>query len=78
MGVYTDDSSIGNNKNDFKKLLKLCERRKVDMIMCNSQEHLSEKTKQLNEMGIPIYVLEESMIIDHEVGRDSLTRRMSG
>jgi len=72
VGVYTDESSIGNNKNDFKKLLKLCERRKIDMIMCSSQEHLSEKTKLLNEMGITIYVLEDSKIIDHKVGQDSL------
>ncbi len=41
----------------------LCEKRKIDMIMCSSQEHLSEKTKLLNEIGISIYVLEESRLI---------------
>ncbi len=78
VGVYTDNGSIGNNKNDFRKLMKLCERRKVDMIMCSSKEHLSEKITLLNKIGIPIYIIEESRIIDHEVGLDSLTRRMSG
>lgn len=78
VGVYSDDSSIGNNKNDFKKLLKLCERRKVDMIMCSYLEDLTEKMKLLNKIEIPIYVLEESRIIDHEVGLNSVTRRMSG
>lgn len=76
VGVYTDDSGIGNNKNDFKKLLKLCERRKIDMIMCSSQEHLSEKTSLLNKIGIPIYVLDESRIIEHEVGLDSLIAQL--
>ncbi len=70
VGVYTDDSS-NKNKNDFRKLLKLCERRKVDMIMCSSLEHLSEKAVLLIEMGIPIYALEESRIIDNnEAGRN--------
>ncbi len=78
VGVYSDDSSNSNNKNDFKKLLKLCEGRKVDMIMCRSQEDLPEKTVLLNEMGIPIYVIDESRIIDHEVGLDFVTQRMSG
>lgn len=72
VGVYTDNCNSGKNKNDFRKLLKLCESRKVDMIMCSSQEHLSEKTRLLNEIGIPIYVLEESRIIDHEMAGDSL------
>ncbi len=61
VGIFTGDSS---NKNDFRKLLKLCERRKVDMILCSSLEHLSEKISLLAEMGIPIYALEESRIID--------------
>jgi hypothetical protein len=72
MGVYTEDCNSGKNKNDFRKLLKLCESRKVDMIICSSQEDLPEKTMLLNEMGIPIYILEESRIIDHEVAGDSL------
>ena len=66
VGVYTDDYNSGKNKNDFRKLLKLCENRKVDMVMCGSREDLPEKTKLLNEIGIPVYVLEESRIIDHE------------
>lgn len=70
VGVFTDDSS-NKNKNDFRKLMKLCERRKVDMILCSSQEHLSEKAVLLIEMGIPIYALEESRIIDNnEAGRN--------
>lgn len=36
VGVYSDDSSSDKNNNDFIKLLKLCESRKVDMIMCSS------------------------------------------
>jgi hypothetical protein len=77
VGVYTDDDNSGKNKNDFRKLLKLCEGRKVDMIICRSQEDLPEKTMLLNEMGVPIYVLEDGRIIDHEVGLDFLTQRMS-
>ena len=42
------------------------------MIMCSSQEYLPEKTKLLIEIGIPIYVLEESRIIDQEMVCDSL------
>lgn len=63
VGIYFDDCNSGKNKNDFKKLLKLCEGRKVDMIMCRSQEDLPEKTMLLNEIGVPIYVLEDSRII---------------
>ena len=70
VGVYTDDSSSEKNKNNFRKLLKLCESRKVDMILCISLKHLSEKTNLLTEMGVPIYVLEESRIIDHERSRN--------
>lgn len=66
VGVYTDDSNSGKNKNDFKKLLRLCENRKVDMVLCGSQEDLPQKAKQLYEIGIPVYVLEESRIIHHE------------
>lgn len=66
VGVYTDDYNSDKNKKDFRKLLKLCENRKVDMVMCGSQEDLPEKTKLLYEIGIPVYVLEESRIIDHE------------
>ncbi|WMJ87954.1 hypothetical protein [Anaerocolumna sp. MB42-C2] len=55
-----------------KKLLKLCESRKVDVIMCSTQTDLPEKTMLLNEIGIPIYVLEESRIIDHKTADDSL------
>ena len=70
VGVFTDDSS-NKNKNDFRKLMKLCERRKIDMILCSSLEHLSEKISLLAEMGIPIYALEESRIIDNnEAGRN--------
>lgn len=72
VGFYTDDCNSGKNKNDFRKLLKLCESRKVDMIMCSSQEDLPERTKLLNEIGIPIYVLEESRMIYHEMEGDSL------
>ena len=77
VGVYTDDSSSDKNKNDFRKLLKLCERRKIDMIMCSSMEHLSEKKRLLIDMGVPIYALEENRIIDHEVGLHSLTQSTS-
>ena len=70
VGVYTDDSSSYKNKNDFRKLLKLCERRKIDMILCSSLEHLSEKTSLLAGMGVPIYVMEESRIIDNEFVRN--------
>jgi hypothetical protein len=66
VGIYSDDCNSGKNKNDFKKLLKLCVGRKVDMIMCRSQEDLPEKTMLLNEIGVPIYVLEDSKIIDHK------------
>ncbi len=69
-GVYSDDGNSG--KNDFRKLLKLYEGRKVDMIMCRSQEDLPEKMTLLNEIGVPIYVLEESRIIDNETAGDSL------
>lgn len=64
VGIYSDACNSGMNKNDFRKLLKLCEGRKVDMIMCRSQEDLPEKTMLLNEIGVPIYVLEESRIIE--------------
>jgi hypothetical protein len=63
VGVYTDDSS-NKNKNDFRKLLKLCEIRKIDMILCNSLEHLSEKKRLLIDIGVPIYTLEENRIIE--------------
>lgn len=70
VGVFTGDSS-NQNKNDFRKLLKLCEKRKIDMILCSSLEHLSEKAVLLIEMGISIYALEESRIIDNnEAGRN--------
>lgn len=67
VGVYTNDNNINKNKHDFRKLLNLCENKKIDMVICNSQEHLSEKTKLLNEMKIPIYVLEDNLIINNEV-----------
>lgn len=69
VGVFTGDSS-NQNKNDFRKLRKLCKRRKVDMILYSSLEHLSEKAVMLIEMGIPIYALEESRIINSEAGRN--------
>ena len=34
VGICFDDCNSGKNKNDFNKLLKLCEGRKVDMIEC--------------------------------------------
>ena len=34
-----------------------------DMIMCRSLEDLPEKTMLLNEIGVPIYVLEDCRII---------------
>jgi hypothetical protein len=78
VGVYTNDGNSCKNKNDFRKLLKLCEGRKVDMVICRFQEDLPEKTMLLNEMGVPVYVFEESKVIDHEAGLDFLTQRMSG
>lgn len=67
VGIYTDDNSINKNKNNFNKLLDLCKSRKIDMVICNSPECLSERTKLLNEMKIPIYVLGDNRIIDNEV-----------
>jgi hypothetical protein len=42
------------------------------MIMCQSQKDLPEKTMLLDKIGIPIYVFEESRIIDNEMVGDSL------
>ncbi len=71
VGVYTDDSS-NKNENDFRKLLKLCERGKIDIIMCSSLEHLSEKKRFLIEMSVPIYGLEERRIIDYKMDSNSM------
>ena len=38
VGVYTNDNSSDKNKNGFRKLLKLFERRKIDIILCSSLE----------------------------------------
>ena len=43
------------------------------MVICRFQEDLPEKTMLLNEMGVTVYVLEESRVIDHEAGLDFLT-----
>lgn len=67
VGIYTDDNSISNNKNDFRKLMNLCENKRIDMVICNSLELLSEWTRLLNEIKIPIYVLKDNLIIDNEV-----------
>lgn len=72
VGIFTDDSSSGKSRNDFTKLMKLCATRKVDMIMCKSQKDLPEKTTLLKEFKIPIYILEESRIIDHEMAGNSM------
>lgn len=68
VGIYTEDNSIHKNKNNFRKLLNMCKNRKIDMVICNFLEHLSEKAKLLKEMGIPICVLEDNLVIDNKAG----------
>jgi diphthamide synthase subunit DPH2 len=65
-GVYTDDNSIQNNKNNFEKLLNKCRNNDIDVVVCDLLENLPKRPEQLIQLNIPIYVLEKGLLFDNE------------